>query len=205
MSRAVARRGYYLKRRADAGDTGAMVQLAFLYTTPQRGVGQNFKEAAKWYGKAAEAGSAVGMYNMGLLYYHGKGVEKDLSKARESYSRAAHLGHAGAQFNLGSMLARGEGLAGARSDANDTNAGGGGGRHGGRGGDANAAMLWLGKAAGQGVRQAKAIIADHSAAAAAAASSRRIRSSSSSSSSTRSRNAAAANQRAMGLEEEAPD
>ena len=45
------------------------------------GVPQDYKEAVKWYTKAAEQGDVDAQYNLGLMYYNGEGVPKDLVQA----------------------------------------------------------------------------------------------------------------------------
>ncbi len=46
-------------------------------------------EAATWYRKAAEQGSAAGEYGLGQMYAKGEGVKKDFAQARTYISRAA--------------------------------------------------------------------------------------------------------------------
>ena len=41
------------------------------------GVPQNYKEALKWYRRAADQGDAAAQFNLGLAYTQGKGVSKD--------------------------------------------------------------------------------------------------------------------------------
>jgi uncharacterized protein len=54
-------------------------------------------QAAAWYKKAAEAGSAVGMFNLGTCYESGKGIDKDMEQAIAWYRKAADAGDAMAQ------------------------------------------------------------------------------------------------------------
>ena len=42
-----------------------------------RGVAQDYTQARQWYEKAAAAGNAQAMYNLGWLYEHGQGVARD--------------------------------------------------------------------------------------------------------------------------------
>ena len=42
-----------------------------------KGVEQDFKEAVKWYQKAADQGDAGAQYALGHLYYNGMGVKED--------------------------------------------------------------------------------------------------------------------------------
>ena len=76
------------------------------------GTGQNFKEAVKWYRKAAEQGDAEAQYSLGVMYAKGEGVAKNFRKAVKWYRKAAEQGDAEAQFNLGVMYAKGEGVQG---------------------------------------------------------------------------------------------
>ena len=45
------------------------------------GVAQYYKEAMKWYTKAAEQGNAVAQNNLGFMYDNGKGVAQDYKEA----------------------------------------------------------------------------------------------------------------------------
>lgn len=58
----------------------------------------------------AEQGDAIAQYNMGTLYYSGKGVEQDYTKARQWYEKAANQGLADAQVKLGLMYHLGYGV-----------------------------------------------------------------------------------------------
>jgi TPR repeat protein len=41
-----------------------------------KGVEQDFKEAIKWFQKAADQGFAEAQYNLGFMYDKGQGVER---------------------------------------------------------------------------------------------------------------------------------
>jgi len=45
------------------------------------GVPQDYAEAVKWYGRAADQGTAAAQFNLGVVYYLGQGVQQDLVKA----------------------------------------------------------------------------------------------------------------------------
>ncbi|MBR3086925.1 MAG: sel1 repeat family protein [Kiritimatiellae bacterium] len=45
-------------------------------------------EAIRWFEKAAEQNDPDALFNLGLLYYSGKGVRRDWAKARELLERA---------------------------------------------------------------------------------------------------------------------
>jgi TPR repeat protein len=98
-----------LYRRAEAGDSGAMVGLGFAYGNGQ-GVSTDYQEAVRWYRKAAEAGRPYGMFDLGVCYETGRGVEKDYQQALTWYRKAAQVGNAEAMTNLGVMYQRGDGV-----------------------------------------------------------------------------------------------
>lgn len=66
------------------------------------------REAIELYSKAAAAGSAASMSDLGLMYLNGEGTPQDLPKARELFTRAANLGHSDAMVELGLMHDRGQ-------------------------------------------------------------------------------------------------
>ena len=111
---------------------------AFLGVMYNRGMGveQDFKEAVKWYRKAAEQGNAVAQYNLGQMYREGQGVEQDFKEAVKWYRKAAEQGDVDAQYNLGVMYATGRGVEK----------------------DEEEAIKWLRKAAEQGNKPAKAVL-----------------------------------------------
>jgi TPR repeat protein len=58
-------------------------------------------QAASWFLKAAEAGSTVGMNNVGFLYENGTGgLSKSAAQAITWHRRAANLGQAQAEASL---------------------------------------------------------------------------------------------------------
>jgi TPR repeat protein len=75
------------------------------------GVGQNYKEAVNWYGKAAKQGNAHAQLNLGGLYENGWGVARDYKEAVIWYRKASMQGGALAQRNLGLMYFNGQGVA----------------------------------------------------------------------------------------------
>ncbi len=62
---------------------------------------KNYKEAMKYYGNAAAAGSANARYNMGMLYMNGEYGLYDVEKGLRCYQLAAESGLVNAQFELG--------------------------------------------------------------------------------------------------------
>ena len=57
---------------------------------------KNFKDSVLWYRKVADLGSAVGQYNLGILYEKGLGVAKDDNQAHSWFQKAADQGDADA-------------------------------------------------------------------------------------------------------------
>lgn len=58
--------------------------------------------------RLANQGNASAQYNLGVMYYKGKGVLRDNTKAFEWFQKAADQGNAKAQFNLEAMYSNGE-------------------------------------------------------------------------------------------------
>jgi len=69
-----------LKKRAEAGDPKAQVQLGTAYASGD-GVTEDDAEAVKWFGKAADQGDAAGEYFLGEMYATGRGVPMDYAEA----------------------------------------------------------------------------------------------------------------------------
>ena len=65
---------------AEQGFTGAQYNLGLMYDNG-KGVTQDYKEAVKWYGKAAEQGYAKAQNNLGSMYENGQGVTQDYKSA----------------------------------------------------------------------------------------------------------------------------
>ena len=69
----------------------AQHNLAGMYFSGQ-GVSQDYKEAAKWYRKAAEQELALSQYNLGMMYGKGYGVPRDYVLAHMWFNLAAKNG-----------------------------------------------------------------------------------------------------------------
>ena len=82
----------WLRKSADNGHTGAMIQLGRMYRT---GVGalQNYDIAAEWILRAAHAEDPEGMLELGRFYRDGVGVDKDPISAYVWMNRAAASHH----------------------------------------------------------------------------------------------------------------
>jgi len=64
-------------RLAKKGDVKAMYYTGLSYETGN-GISINYKKAAEWYKKAAEAGYSKAQYNLAFMYRYGYGVRKNL-------------------------------------------------------------------------------------------------------------------------------
>src|SRR5208283_3247834 len=95
-----------LKSKAEHGDAHSQVALGLLYENG-KGVTQDYKEAVKWYLKAAEQGNAIGQSNLGVMYEHGKGITQDYKEAVKWYLKSAEQGNAYGQSELGVMYEHG--------------------------------------------------------------------------------------------------
>ncbi len=70
----------------------------------------DYATALKEWEPLAQAGGSAAQYNLGLLYYDGKGVPQDFSEAAKWFERAADQGYTKAQHNLGAVYAVGKGV-----------------------------------------------------------------------------------------------
>lgn len=102
-------RGLYLTafnlglERAKAGDPAAQTLVAEIYA---RGLGlkADQKQAAHWYGLAAEQGEHEAQFRYAAMLLQGRYIKKDAKKAENLMQKAAEAGNAMAQFNYGQML-----------------------------------------------------------------------------------------------------
>jgi TPR repeat protein len=90
--------------KAEGGDAKAQFDLGKMY------VPKDYKEAVKWWRKAADQGHELAQFDLGNAYDNGRGVLKDDKEALKWYRKAADQGHAHAQFTLGLMYANGTGV-----------------------------------------------------------------------------------------------
>jgi TPR repeat protein len=95
---------------------------------------QDYSQAAFWYRKGAELGSASAQSALGSLYSEGKGIPQDYSQAAFWYRKAAEQGNAYSQFHLGVFYVDGKGVPK----------------------DYEQAVMWTRKAAEQGIDEAQA-------------------------------------------------
>ena len=84
------------RRLVARGDSESQVALAGLY---EAGLGgpRDYREAARWYHKAAVHGHRIARLNLGELYARGQGVQRDLVHAWYWFGLAAADGSAWAR------------------------------------------------------------------------------------------------------------
>ena len=106
-----------LLARAEGGEPAAQVQLGDALAAGKgeartnRQIEADYRQAAGWYGKAAERNDAVGLMRLASLYRDGKGVERNRERAAALYRRAAEQNNAEAQATLGLLYSLGQGVA----------------------------------------------------------------------------------------------
>ena len=94
---------------AEQGYASAQFNLGLMYDKGH-GVTQDYKQAVKWYRKAAEQGDADAQYNLAINYDNGQGVTQDYKQAVKWYRKSAEQGYTAAQYNLGLRYANGQGV-----------------------------------------------------------------------------------------------
>ena len=71
---------------------------------------KDYETALREWRPLAEQGQALVQYNLGVMYYEGRGIPQDYTAAVKWYTRAAEQGDADAQYNLGVMYYEGRGV-----------------------------------------------------------------------------------------------
>ena len=89
---------------------GFSVSEGFPYVDAET-LGEDHRQAVKWYRKWAEQGNAAAQYRLGFAYFYGAGVEKDLVEAVKWYRKSADQGYTFSEVELGLAYLRGEGVA----------------------------------------------------------------------------------------------
>jgi TPR repeat protein len=97
------------KRLAELGFYKAQFNLGVNYDNGI-GVPQDYKEAFKWYRKAAEQECDRAQFNLGVMYHNGEGVHQDYKEAVKWFAKSAEQGNAEAQYELGVAYYNGRGV-----------------------------------------------------------------------------------------------
>ncbi|HYC63494.1 MAG TPA: tetratricopeptide repeat protein, partial [Reyranellaceae bacterium] len=99
-----------LRARGDSGEVPAMEEMARRLVHGV-GVPRDQQAGAGWLLRAAQAGSAQAMFNVGVMYERGFVVERDSTKAIEWYRKAIEANLPAAKHNLALLLRDGKGAA----------------------------------------------------------------------------------------------
>lgn len=106
-----------VRARAEANDPQAQTTLGTLYQLGQGGLKADYKEALKWFQRAAQQGEPGAMYRLGYMYYSGQGVPQNVPEAVRWFKKSACEGFAVAQYTLGRMFSTGQGVPQNHSEA----------------------------------------------------------------------------------------
>lgn len=88
---------------AEGGNLEALNRVALMHYRGEAGARQDYSEAVRLFGLAAEQGDRNAQFNLGKLYFEGKGVEKDPAQAIAYYKHAAENNHILALNTLGAL------------------------------------------------------------------------------------------------------
>ena len=89
-----------LMKRVDAGDAEGINNLGFYLSGGMNGLPQDYAKALELFHRAAELGNTTSHYNLGNVYYNGRGAKIDKKKAINYYELAAMRGLVEARHNL---------------------------------------------------------------------------------------------------------
>lgn len=92
-----------LTEDAQNGDLNAQYNLGVLYFEG-KDVPQDYIEAAKWYGAAADQGDMQAQFNLGLMFYRGIGLPQNYLYAYDLFELAAGQGNERAQQGMNAIL-----------------------------------------------------------------------------------------------------
>jgi hypothetical protein len=73
-------------------------------------VPQDYAEALRWYRKAADQGYTKAQYDLGNMYYHGRGMPQNYAEALRWYRKAADQGDAKAENAIALVYSQGLGV-----------------------------------------------------------------------------------------------
>lgn len=94
-----------LLERAEKGDTVSQNHLGVTFSFMK-----DYKNAAKWFQKAAQRGDVFAQYRLGYLYSEGLGLPQDHDKATAWFYEAAKKGDIKAQYQMGVAYYKGNGV-----------------------------------------------------------------------------------------------
>ncbi|PSX07039.1 tetratricopeptide repeat protein [Photobacterium angustum] len=91
-----------IDEQAQSGNVNAQYLLA-----KKSEKNKDYINAFNWYQKAANAGDAKSMHDLGYLYQTGKGTPKNESKAFDWYAKSAENGNSNAMYRVANAYRRG--------------------------------------------------------------------------------------------------
>lgn len=92
-----------LMESAQAGAVDAQYNLGVLYFEG-KDAPQDYIEAAKWYGAAADQGDKQAQFNLGLMFYRGIGLPQNYEYAYQLFKLAARQGDERARLGMTAIL-----------------------------------------------------------------------------------------------------
>ncbi|MBV9303586.1 MAG: sel1 repeat family protein [Acidobacteriaceae bacterium] len=96
----------HLRVAIEHGMSSAQTELGWLYF--RKALKTEGFERIRLYKAASELGNVMAAFNLGEMYFHGKGIWKDYHEAFKWLSLAAEQGDFNAQMYLGTMYGRGD-------------------------------------------------------------------------------------------------
>jgi len=100
----------YWEMAAAQKNPDAAYQIGRVYADGRPGIDKNAAEAAKWFRKAGDLGSAPAQSLLGDLYMRGEGVAKSEKDAFTWYKKAVAQGYTPAMASMGAMYESGKGV-----------------------------------------------------------------------------------------------
>ena len=102
----------HFTRAAEGGDSDAQWCLGRVYYEARVGRAPDYRRAAHWFKRSADAGNAFGLFHMGIMHEYGLGVDggQDFVTAGEYYSKAADMENLDATYYLALLHAYGRGF-----------------------------------------------------------------------------------------------
>lgn len=82
----------WISHAAEIGDPGALLEIAGAYADGILNFPKDSAKALAYEQRAAEAGSAAALYQLGIRYFVGQGVKKDAKQAEKLMQQSAALG-----------------------------------------------------------------------------------------------------------------
>ena len=95
---------------AEQGLPFQQLMLGNIYNVGGGGVQKDYKEAMKWFHRAAEQNEELAQYSLGLMYYKGHGTSQDYKESAKWFRKAAENENDLAQYMLATLYLAGYGV-----------------------------------------------------------------------------------------------